>query len=90
MLKKIKIINLILMFRQRSVVFRKIVYFISVFICSPAHLLRTRDYADDIALLANTPTQVESLLHSLEPAAGGIRSPLECRQNRVHLLLPKN
>ena len=30
------------------------------------------DYADDIALLANTPTQVESLLHSLEQAAGGI------------------
>ena len=30
------------------------------------------DYADDIALLANTPTQVESLLHSLEKAAGRI------------------
>ena len=30
------------------------------------------DYADDIALLANTPTQVESLLHSLEWAAAGI------------------
>ena len=30
------------------------------------------DYADDIALLANTPTQAESLLHSLEQAAGGI------------------
>ena len=30
------------------------------------------DYADDIALLANTPTQVEYLLHSLERAAGGI------------------
>ena len=30
------------------------------------------DYADDIAFLANTPTQSESLLHSLEQAAGGI------------------
>ena len=27
------------------------------------------DYADDIALLANTPTQAETLLHSLERAA---------------------
>ena len=30
------------------------------------------DYADDIALLANTPTQAETLLHSLERTAGGI------------------
>ena len=30
------------------------------------------DYADDIALLANTPTQAEYLLHSLERATGGI------------------
>ena len=30
------------------------------------------DYADDIVLLANTPTQAESLLHSLKQAAGGI------------------
>ena len=30
------------------------------------------DYTDDIALLANTPTQAESLLHSLEQAEGGI------------------
>ena len=30
------------------------------------------DYADDTALLANTPTQAESLLHSLERAAAGI------------------
>ena len=29
-------------------------------------------YADDIALLSNTPTQAESLLHSLQQAAGGI------------------
>ena len=30
------------------------------------------DYADDIVLLANTPTQAESLLHSLEQAANDI------------------
>ena len=30
------------------------------------------DYADDIALLANTPAQAETLLHSLEQAASGI------------------
>ena len=30
------------------------------------------DYTDDIALLANTPAQAESLLHSQDKAAGGI------------------
>ena len=30
------------------------------------------DYADDIAFLANTPNQAESLQHSLEKVAGGI------------------
>ena len=30
------------------------------------------DYADDIAILANTPDQAEILLHSLERAAAGI------------------
>ena len=30
------------------------------------------DYIDDIAFLANTPTQAKFLLHSLEQAAGGI------------------
>ena len=30
------------------------------------------DYTDDIALLANAPTQAETLLHSLEQAAAGI------------------
>ena len=32
----------------------------------------TVDYADDIALLANTPNQAETLMHSLERAAAGI------------------
>ena len=30
------------------------------------------DYANDLVLLANTPAQAESLLHSLEQAGGGI------------------
>ena len=34
--------------------------------------LRTQDYADDIALLSNTPTQTETQLHGLERAAAGI------------------
>ena len=38
----------------------------------PAQTITDADYADDIALLANTPTQAECLLHSLEQAAGGI------------------
>ena len=32
----------------------------------------TITYADDIAILANTPAQAETLLHSLEQAASGI------------------
>ena len=38
----------------------------------PAQTITNADYADDIALLANTPTQDESLLHSLERTAGDI------------------
>ena len=37
-----------------------------------AQTITVADYADDIALLANTPTQVETLLYSLERAAGVI------------------
>ena len=32
----------------------------------PAKTITNADYADDIAILANTPNQVETLLHSLE------------------------
>ena len=35
----------------------------------PAKTITDADYADDIAILANTPNQVETLLHSLEQAA---------------------
>ncbi len=38
----------------------------------PARKIKDVDYADDIALLANTPTQAETLLDSLERAAAGI------------------
>ena len=38
----------------------------------PAQTIMNADYADDIALLANTPAQEESLLHSLHQTAGGI------------------
>ena len=37
-----------------------------------AQTITDADYSDDIALLANTPTQAESLLHNLEQTAGGI------------------
>ena len=35
----------------------------------PTKTITDADYADDIALLANTPNQAETLLHSLERAA---------------------
>ena len=37
-----------------------------------AKTITDADYADDIPLLANTPNQAETLLHSLERAAAGI------------------
>ena len=37
-----------------------------------AQTIRDADYADDIVPLANTPAQVESQLHSLKQADGGI------------------
>ena len=38
----------------------------------PAKTITDADYADDIAILANTPDQAETLLHSLERAATSI------------------
>ena len=37
-----------------------------------AKTITDADYADDIAILANTPNQAETLLHSLERVAAGI------------------
>ncbi len=38
----------------------------------PKKTITDADYADDIAILANTPNQAETLLHSLERATAGI------------------
>ena len=38
----------------------------------PAKTITDADYADDIAILANTPNQAEKIMHSLEQAAAGI------------------
>ena len=38
----------------------------------PAKTITDADYANDIALLTNTPNQAETLLHSLERATAGI------------------
>ena len=38
----------------------------------PAKTITDADYADDIAILANTPDQAETLLHSLERSAAAI------------------
>ena len=38
----------------------------------PAPRITDADYADDTALLANTPAQAETLLHSMEQADAGI------------------
>ena len=50
----------------------------------PTEIITDADYADDIVLLANTPTQVETLLHSLEQAAVDIG--LQTRQNTCALI----
>ncbi len=39
---------------------------------TPAQIITDVDYADDIALLANTPAQAETLLQSMERAASSI------------------
>ena len=38
----------------------------------PTKTITDADYTDDIAILANTPNQTETLLHSLERATAGI------------------
>ena len=38
----------------------------------PAKTITDADYADDMAILANTPVQAETVLHTLELAAAGI------------------
>ena len=38
----------------------------------PTETITDTDYADDLALCENTPTQADSLLHGLKQAVGGI------------------
>ena len=46
----------------------------------PVKTITDDDYADDIAILANTPNQAETLLHSLERAAAGINHHLNAHK----------
>ena len=52
----------------------------------PAHILTDADYADDIALLANTTAQAETRLHSLERAAAAIGPPCQRTQDGIQVL----
>ena len=48
------------------------IMFFVLFFFYAATTITDADYADDIAILANTPDQAETLLHSLEQAAASI------------------
>ena len=53
------------------------------------HLAKTitdADYADDMAILANTPNQAETLLHSLERAAAGIGLHVNAYKTGIYVL----
>ena len=50
----------------------------------PAQTIADVDYADGIALLANSPAKAEALLHSLERAAGGIG--LHVKENKTECM----
>ena len=61
----------------------------------PAKTITDADYADDIAILANTPNQAEILLHSLERAAAGIglhvnahKTEYTCYNQTVNITTP--
>ena len=47
----------------------------------PAKTITDADYADDIALLANTPNQAETLLHSLERVAADFGLHVNAHKN---------
>ena len=46
----------------------------------------TGKYANDIVILANTPNQVETLLHSLELSRRRHWPPCQCTQNWIYVL----
>ena len=51
----------------------------------PAQTIMDTDYANDITLLANTPTQAKPLLHSLERAADDIGLHTNTDKTECHL-----
>ena len=52
----------------------------------PATTITDADYADDIAILANTPDQAETLLHSLGRAAANIGRYVNAHKNGIYVL----
>ena len=52
----------------------------------PAKTVTDADYADDIAVLVNTPTEAEKLLHSLERAAAGIGFHVNAHKTECDLI----
>ena len=55
---------------------------------TPAKTITDADYADDLALLAHTPNQAETLLHSLERASAGIGLHVNAHKNWIYVLQP--
>ena len=54
----------------------------------PAKTITDADYADDIALLANTPNQAETLLHSFGTGRRRHWPPCQCTQKWIYVLQP--
>ena len=52
----------------------------------PAQTIMDVDYTDDIALLANTPAQAETLLHSLRMSSWWHRPLCQHGQDGIHVL----
>ena len=52
----------------------------------PIQTITDANYTNDIALLANFPTQAETLLHSLEQAAAGIGLHVNADKIGIHVL----
>ena len=51
----------------------------------PAKTITDADYANDIALLANTPNQAKTLLHSFERAVAGIGLHVNARKTELNI-----
>ena len=51
---------------------------------SPEETIMDADYTDDLVLLANTPSQIKYLLHSLEQAARAIG--LDMNSNKTEFM----